>query len=738
MSKILLKVLMLVWMFIGGLPFHPAQAASGTPEAKMTATVIEFSVRGDLHEQAGAILADLMMSALANTGRFTLKDRLALSAAAKIAKQQELGSTGLLDPQTAAELGRRYGVDAVVTGGVNKLGDLITVTARLIDTRTASLLRSGQIQGRNIDTIQIKVNELAAMITTPPEPPQTYRLTVRTQPAEASVRLLNSPIPYQPGVRLPPGSYEIEIGQAGYIASRKSVRIDDRDVAIDVELEKIKHGLTVRSEPADATVQVLGIPGAYQPGLQLAPGNYEIEVTREGYVSRKVPVRIANSDLTVPVKLEKQPPPPAPEQYHLTVQTDPAQATVRLLNVKTPYQPGVELLPGEYTVEVSADGYESLKVPFKIVNSDVTVPVKLVKLPEPEKPALYRLTVRPDPSDAQIRILNIKPRYEPGIELESGSYTVEVSRSGYETRVLTVRVANADVTMPVTLVKEPEPEPPPSYRLTVRADPPDAQIRILNIRPRYEPGIQLEPGRYTVEVSRSGYQTKQFSVRMANADVTMPVTLVKEPEPVAPVQPPQPVAPAKPPEPATYRLTVRTDPSRARVRLVNSPFTYRPGVRLPPGEYTVEVSRSSYETKQVSVRIADRNVTESISLERIVKATPPPTPTPTPAPPPRAGAWRIGSIQIDGSITGVDRDEVQRVLNRYVGQTVTRDSLLNAAMQAYRTTGITLNFVVRNATSGSAQLQVRVSRRLRRTYESSIPLVTRSQIERSGFDVSVE
>ncbi|HRY15058.1 MAG TPA: CsgG/HfaB family protein, partial [Candidatus Competibacteraceae bacterium] len=303
MSKILLKGLMLVWVLAGWLPTHLAQAASGTPEARMTATVIEFSVRGDLHEQAGAIIADLMMSALANTGRFTLKDRLALSAAAKIAKEQELGSTGLLDPKTAAELGRRYGVDAIVTGAVNKLGDLITVTARLIDTRTASLLRSGQIQGRDIDTIQIKVNELAAMITTPPEPPKTYRLTIKAQPVDASIRLLNSPIPYQPGVRLPPGNYEIEVGQAGYSASRKTIIIDDQDVAVNIELEKTRHGFSVRPEPADATVRLVGVPGAYQPGMQLAPGDYEIEVARDGYISRKVPVQIANSDLIVPVRL---------------------------------------------------------------------------------------------------------------------------------------------------------------------------------------------------------------------------------------------------------------------------------------------------------------------------------------------------------------------------------------------------------------------------------------------------
>ena len=138
------------------------------------------------------------------------------------------------------------------------------------------------------------------------------------------------------------------------------------------------------------------------------------------------------------------------------------------------------------------------------------------------------------------------------------------------------------------------------------------------------------------------------------------------------------------------------------------------------------------------MRITDRDVIELVSLERIAVA-PSPTPPPlTPMPPPRTGAWSIGSVQIDGSITGVDRGEVQRVLSRYVGQTVNRGSLLNAAMQVYRTTGITLSFVVRNAASGSAVLEARASRRLRRTYESSIPLVTPSQIERSGFGVSVE
>ena len=144
-DRVILKLLkpMLALLFVLASWLPGLALAADKPPERMTATVIEFAVRGGLNEQAGAIIADLMMSAIANTGRFTLKDRLPLSAAAKIAKAQEFGSTGLLDPKTAAELGRLYGVDAVVTGGVYKLGDLITVTARLIDTKTASLLRSG-------------------------------------------------------------------------------------------------------------------------------------------------------------------------------------------------------------------------------------------------------------------------------------------------------------------------------------------------------------------------------------------------------------------------------------------------------------------------------------------------------------------------------------------------------------------------------------------------------------------
>ncbi|MBK8537346.1 MAG: PEGA domain-containing protein [Candidatus Competibacteraceae bacterium] len=715
MDKTLLKVFGWLLALVVELLTVPVWAAENPPPARMTATVVEFTVRGGLDEQAGAILADLMMSAIANTSRFTLKDRLPLSAAAKIAKSQELGSTGLIDPKTAAELGRLYGVDAVVTGGVNKLGDLITVTARLIDTKTASLLRSGQIQGKDIDSIQIKINELATMITAPPEPPKTYALTVVAQPPDAQIRLLNNPVAYQTGVRLLPGDYEVEITRPGYLAHKAPVRIGDRDVTVTVALDAAKYGLTVRPEPADAQIRLLGSSVAYQAGVALPPGSYEIEVSRDGYVTRKFPVRIVDSEVTVPITLDKTPPPLAPSQYRLTVQTDPPQAVVRLVNVKTPYQPGVRLPPGDYPLEISQSGYEPVRMTAKIVDSDVLVPVKLVKQAEPERPKLYRLTVRVDPPNARVRLRGVKTAYKPGIPLPPGNYTVEVSRAGYETKQLPISIADSDLTVPVVLVKQAAPE---LYQLTVQVDPPGAQVRLRGTGTVYRPGVQLPPGNYTIEVAKSGYETKSTTVRIANSDVSVPITLLKSPEI------------------AQYRLTVQATPPSARVRLVNSAFTYRPGVLLPSGNYTVEVTGRGYETKRLTVRIAGDDVALPVELEKTAAVA---SSTSTAAPPSlRAGEWRISAVQADSALDSQDRAEVLRIFNGYVGRTVTRDALLDGALRVYQSTGVTLSFTVRENAAGSAELYARAARRVRKTYESSIPIMTRSQLENSGFGVSVQ
>jgi len=65
-----------------------------------------------------------------------------------------------------------------------------------------------------------------------------------------------------------------------------------------------------------------------------------------------------------------------------------------------------------------------------------------------------RLYVHPDPTDAKVRILNIKPPYEWGIILDAGWYHLQVSKQGYKTKTKWVElVARKDKQLNIALEK---------------------------------------------------------------------------------------------------------------------------------------------------------------------------------------------------------------------------------------------------------------------------------------------
>jgi formylglycine-generating enzyme required for sulfatase activity len=68
-------------------------------------------------------------------------------------------------------------------------------------------------------------------------------------------------------------------------------------------------------------------------------------------------------------------------------------------------------------------------------------------------------------------------------------------------------------------------------RLFVKAQPAPNTIRILNIKPRFRQGIELDPGRYYLEVSAEGFKTTGKWVALAaGEDRTETITLAKLPQ----------------------------------------------------------------------------------------------------------------------------------------------------------------------------------------------------------------
>lgn len=66
---------------------------------------------------------------------------------------------------------------------------------------------------------------------------------------------------------------------------------------------------------------------------------------------------------------------------------------------------------------------------------------------------------------------------------------------------------------------------PITQSFTVETDPPDARVRILNIRPIYQPGILLPAGDYRVEVTAAGYEPWEGVIRHGTEPTREMVTL---------------------------------------------------------------------------------------------------------------------------------------------------------------------------------------------------------------------
>jgi hypothetical protein len=109
-------------------------------------------------------------------------------------------------------------------------------------------------------------------------------------------------------------------------------------------------------------------------------------------------------------------------------------------------------------------------------------------------------------------------------------------------------MSTADVTERIALTPLPPP-PPRAFRLTVLPTPADSMITVTdarNVAQTYAPGIALAPGTYTIRVTRDKYEAVEQTIAISNADVVVPMTLMRIPTPLSPRL--DPVAPRQDPQ----------------------------------------------------------------------------------------------------------------------------------------------------------------------------------------------
>ena len=104
----------------------------------------------------------------------------------------------------------------------------------------------------------------------------------------------------------------------------------------------------------------------------------------------------------------------------------------------------------------------------------------------------------------------------PDKNVSPGRHSVRVEKDGYQTYERTLNIEQGrSISLFVDLPKKAlDVQVPATGRLYVDTDPDDALVRILNIAPKFYDGIELDPGRYHLEISASGYETKKFWIEL--------------------------------------------------------------------------------------------------------------------------------------------------------------------------------------------------------------------------------
>ncbi|ETR65673.1 MAG: hypothetical protein OMM_13887, partial [Candidatus Magnetoglobus multicellularis str. Araruama] len=85
--------------------------------------------------------------------------------------------------------------------------------------------------------------------------------------------------------------------------------------------------------------------------------------------------------------------------------------------------------------------------------------------------------------------------------LNPGEIRIRVQKEGYKTVYQNTRITSGEINI-LSIILDPE-----ITTGSLRVQPEDARIRIMNIREPFYQGIDLAPGKYHLEISKDGFKT---------------------------------------------------------------------------------------------------------------------------------------------------------------------------------------------------------------------------------------
>lgn len=162
-------------------------------------------------------LSDRLRSELGNTGQFIVVERNKMK---QILDEQVLSASGLVDSSSAVRLGKLLGVNQVVAGSVAKVGNVFSVSVRLIDVETGEIAVTANMDCECPieDVLVIVLKNVARKLARLPVDEDGYNRVQKKLPEVFNLKEISRyPLPFNPksyadmawgGSRLYVGTYD--------------------------------------------------------------------------------------------------------------------------------------------------------------------------------------------------------------------------------------------------------------------------------------------------------------------------------------------------------------------------------------------------------------------------------------------------------------------------------------------------------------------------------------------------
>ena len=171
--------------------FHELLYPLSLQDDKVVIAVVDFRNTGQDRglDYLENTIPEVIITRMAKGGRIDIVERSRLEDALE---EMRLGMAGVIDEQTAVELGRAVGANAILLGSFVSIGERIRINARLIDVKTSRIIKAESVQGRVgeeiFDLMDRMAESMEAQLVGEAEEVVEYRPTPVTKKEDREVR----------------------------------------------------------------------------------------------------------------------------------------------------------------------------------------------------------------------------------------------------------------------------------------------------------------------------------------------------------------------------------------------------------------------------------------------------------------------------------------------------------------------------------------------------------------------